>query len=209
MRKLGLIGGLGPVATIHYYSELAKAGAGELLIVHADMELALRYVQRGDREGLARYFAGLIERLAGGGAEVAAITAVTPHICIRELEKVSALPLVSIIDAVRAEIEWRGYKRVALFGTRYVVESGMYGMLDGVELFKVPDQVEAIHSAYMQFVNGRPSDGRAVLTRIARELPVDAVVLAGTDLSPAFNESNTEFPFVDCVSAHLKAMLQA
>jgi aspartate/glutamate racemase len=35
----------------------------------------------------------LIERLARGGAELAAITAVTPHICIRELEKISALPL--------------------------------------------------------------------------------------------------------------------
>ena len=57
MRNLGLIGGLGPGATVHYYRELAKAQAGELLIIHADMDRVLGDVQRGDRIGLAGYFA--------------------------------------------------------------------------------------------------------------------------------------------------------
>jgi aspartate/glutamate racemase len=80
IRHLGLIGGLGPLATIHYYRELVNAHAGEMLVIHADMQHALAYVTRADRAGLAEYFAGLIERLAGGGAEVAAISAITPHI---------------------------------------------------------------------------------------------------------------------------------
>jgi len=82
MRNLGLIGGLGPGATIHYYRELAAVPSGEMLIVHADMRRVLADVERGDRVGLAQYFARLIERLARGGAELAAISAVTPHICI-------------------------------------------------------------------------------------------------------------------------------
>jgi aspartate/glutamate racemase len=79
MRKLGLIGGLGPGATIH------------------------------------DYFERLIELLASGGAELAAISAVTPHICIPELQRISALPLVNIMEETAAEIRARGYKRVALF----------------------------------------------------------------------------------------------
>jgi aspartate racemase len=70
MRKLGLIGGLGPGATVHYYKELVKAKAGEMLIIHADMDHVLGCVHCGERLGLARYFARLIDRLAGGGAEV-------------------------------------------------------------------------------------------------------------------------------------------
>src|SRR5258708_23891344 len=139
MRNLGLIGGLGPGATVHYYRELMKAESGELLIVHADMDRVLRDAASGDRAGLARYLAGLIERLAGGGAEIAAISAITPHICIRELEAISALPLVNVIDAIGAEIRLRGYERVALFGTRFVVESRLFGMLEGVEVI-VPEQ---------------------------------------------------------------------
>jgi len=206
MRNLGLIGGLGPGATIHYYRELAAVPSGEMLIVHADMRRVLADVERGDRVGLAQYFARLIERLARGGAELAAISAVTPHICIRELEKLSVLPLVNVIDVVGAEIRSRGFKRVALFGTRFVVESRMFSMLDGIEVF-VPEQVEEIHSAYMQIVAGG-TDQRITLSRIARELPVDAIVLAGTDLSLIFDQSNTEFSNVDCAKVHIQAILR-
>ena len=206
MRKLGLIGGLGPGATVHYYRELARAQAGEMLIVHADMDRVLGDVQRGNRIGLAAYFAGLIDRLARGGAELAAISAITAHFCIRELEKISALPLVNIIEEVGAEIRSHGYRRVALFGTSFVVESRMFGMLDGVDVI-VPDQVEAIHQAYMRTVEGG-TEGRSVLSKIARELPVDAIVLAGTDLSLIFDETNTDFVHVDCAKTHIQAIVR-
>ena len=206
MRNLGLIGGLGPGATVHYYQELSKTQAGEMLIVQADMQLALAHVQRDDRAGLADYFARLIERLARGGAEVAAISAVTPHICIRELEKISALPLVNIVEETLSEIRARGYRRVALFGTRFVVASRLFGMLEGVEVL-VPDQIEAIHEAYMQTVAGSAA-GRATLLEIARDLPVDAIVLAGTDLALIFDETNTPFPHVDSAKVHLEAIVR-
>jgi aspartate racemase len=187
MRNLGLIGGLGPGATIHDYKELVAARAGEILIVHADMDRVLGEVQRGDRLALADYFARLIERLARGGAEVAAISSITPHFCICELEKISPLPLVNIVTEVAREIRARSYRRVALFGTRFVVESRMFGMLDGIDVV-VPDQVEAIHKAYMETVEGG-TEGHAILTEIAQKLPVDAVLLAGTDLALIFNET--------------------
>jgi aspartate racemase len=206
MRNLGLIGGLGPYATVHYYRELSRRHAGEMLIVQADMDRVIGHVQRQDREGLAVYFARLIQRLADGGADVAAISAVTPHVCIRELEKVSPLPLVDIISEVAAEIRARQYKRVALIGTRYVVQSRLFGMLDGIDVM-VPDQVDVIHEAYMKTVEGS-SEGRAVLAEIARDLPVDAIVLAGTDLSLIFDETNTDFPHIDCAGVHIQAILR-
>lgn len=207
MRNLGLIGGLGPGATIHYYRELAKAQAGEMLIVHADLARVLGDVQRGDRQGLAEYFARLIDRLARGGAEIAAISSITPHFCIRELEKITPLPLVNIIEEIGNEIRARGFHRVALFGTRFVVESRMYGMLDGIDVL-VPDQVDEIHQAYMQTVEGG-TEGRDILTKIAHRLPVDAIVLAGTDLSLIFDETNTNFPHVDGAKVHIQAILRA
>jgi aspartate racemase len=208
MRKLGLIGGLGPGATVHYYKELVKAKAGEMLIIHADMDHVLGCVLRGEHLQLAEYFARLIDRLAGGGAEVAAISAITPHICIRELEKISTLPLVNIIDVVGDEIRSRGYRRVALFGTRFVVESRMFGMLDGIDVL-VPEreQMDAIHNAYMNTVEGG-TEGRDILTRIAVGLPVDAIVLAGTDLALIFDETNTAFTHVDCVRTHIQAIVR-
>jgi aspartate/glutamate racemase len=47
MRKLGLIGGLGPLATSHYYRELATAQAGEMLIIHAEMDRVVGHSEAG------------------------------------------------------------------------------------------------------------------------------------------------------------------
>lgn len=45
MRHLGLIGDLGPGGTTtHYYKELVKAQAGELFLVHANVNRILRDV---------------------------------------------------------------------------------------------------------------------------------------------------------------------
>jgi aspartate racemase len=206
MRNLGLIGGLGPGATIHYYRELSKAGAGEFLIVQADVSYVLEQAGRGDRAALAAYLARLIERLARGGAEVAAISAITPHICMRELEKISPLPLVNIVDEIAHEIRSQGYRRVAMFGTRYVVESRLFGMLEGIDVI-VPEQTGAIHDAYVRIVGG-DTTARDVLSRMAHELPVDAIVFAGTDLALVFDETNTDFPHVDGAKVHIEAILR-
>jgi len=207
MRRLGWVGGLGPGATAHYCRELVKRQAGEAVMIHADMAHGLKLVQAGDRQGLADYFARLIDRLAAAGAEVAAISAVTPHFCIRELEKITPLPLVNIIAEVSREIARRGYRRVALFGTRYTVESRMFGLLEGVEVL-VPPKIDAIHDAYMSIVNDHPDGAVETLSRIAAELPVDAVVLAGTDLSLVFHEGNINFPHVDATVVHLDAIVR-
>ena len=210
MRKLGLIGGLGPGATVHYYNELSRLNAGEFLVIQADMRHALSFVQRNDPAGLATYFARLIQRLADGGAEVAAISAVTPHICIRHLLPISPLPLVNIADEIAAAIRTSGYRRVALFGTRYTVESRVFGLLEecGAEIvLPSPGQIAEIHTAYMHTVEGG-TEGRATLSRIARELPVDGIVLAGTDLALLYNPDTTDFPCIAGAQVHIQAILR-
>jgi aspartate racemase len=98
-------------------------------------------------------------------------------------------------------------RRIALFGTRYVVESRLFGMLDGIDVV-VPEQTSAIHDLYMQIVEGAGEQARDALTLIAKQLPVDAIVLAGTDLSIIFEESRAGFPCVDSSRVHIQAMLR-
>jgi aspartate racemase len=38
---------------------------------------------------------------------------------------------------------------------------------------------------------------------------VDAIILAGTDLALLFNESNTEFPAIDCAALHIAEIANA
>lgn len=73
-RCLGLVGGLGPGATVHYYRELIAAHERHgrslrILIAHAEIDRVYAAVNAKDFDGLARYFAGMIADMAAGGAE--------------------------------------------------------------------------------------------------------------------------------------------
>jgi len=218
---LGLVGGLGVPAATHYYRSMVAALERRgvepgIVMVHAHMRRGLAYLERGDLDSLASYLAGLIGRMAAAGATVAAIPAVTPHVCAAELERITPIPFVNILDAVAAEVEMRGWKRVALFGTRYTIESRMFGKLPEVDVVSPSaSEIDAIHATYLQLANGQgePGEHHRVLRALAHELrrreSLDAILLAGTDLSLAFNESNTDFPHLDCAGVHLAAIEQA
>jgi aspartate racemase len=220
-RCLGLVGGLGVGATIHYYRGLAQAHAArglalDLVMAHAETERVFEYVRAGDRVGLARYLVAFAERLKAAGAELIALPAVTPHFCEAEFASLSPLPIVSIFPPLQKEIASRKIKRVAVFGTRFAIESQLFGRVSGVEFrHPLPDEVEFIHQTYTEVAQqGKGTEEQWLgLTRIARTLrrrdQVDAILMAGTDLTLLFNEANTEFPHFDCAALHIKQILAA
>jgi aspartate racemase len=165
---------------------------------------------------MAEYLNGFLRRLKAAGAEVGVIPAVTPLYCWSELKATSPLPLISMVDAVAEDLAAQAVRRVAVFGTRYVVESGFYGLLEGVEVVRPrPDEVDLIHGTYAELLrDGKGSEEqRQKLTALATTLQardgLDAVLLAGTDLSLIFNGANTDFPHVDCAQVHLRAITKA
>jgi aspartate racemase len=216
---LGLVGGLGVGAAIHYYRSLAKAHAAQglsldLVMIHAEPGLVFEFVQAGDRVGLARYLAAFADRLKAAGAEFIAIPAVTPHFCEAELAGMSPLPIVSIIAPLQKEIAARKIKSVAVFGTRFVIESQLFGLVDDVKFrHPLPDEVEFIHKTYTELAqHGKGSEEQFLgLTRVAHTLrrreAVDTILMAGTDLTLLFNEANTDFPHIDCAALHIQKIL--
>jgi aspartate racemase len=219
-RCIGLIGGLGVGATVFCYQELAKAHADRgrvlnLVMAHADVHRVLGAAQAGDKAGLAEYLAGLIGRLADAGAEFVAIPAITPHICIAELLKLSRLPIVSPVVELQRELETRGWHRVALFGTRFTMESGLFGLLTDVDLVPLGSpEIDFVHQTYLRLVSAGAGsqEQHESLSRLAHSLidraGVDAVILAGTELALVFNENNTDFPHIDCARLHLNAIVR-
>jgi len=218
-RCLGLIGGLGPRATVHYYRELVAAHerhgrVARLLIAHADIHRVYAAVTSKDFDGLANYLAGLIASMAAGGAEFTAIVAATPHICAAQLAAISPLPLINMLTEVQQAVSVRGLKRVALLGTRFTIESRMFSCLGGIEtIMPTTDEIERIHLIYKDFVEGRGSDAQVEeLAKIARIFVArdraQSVLIAGTDLSMVFTESNAGFPMIDCARVHIDAILR-
>jgi aspartate racemase len=218
-RCLGLIGGLGPLATVHYYRELVAAHEKQsrvlrLMMAHADIAQVYVYVNAKDFDGLARYLAGLVSNMAAGGAELTAIVAATPHICAPQLVALSPLPLIDMLAEVARAVRARGLKRVALLGTRATIETRMFGSLGDIEVV-MPQaaEIERIHAIYMDVVVGRGSAAHAdELRQLARTFierdGAQAVLLAGTDLTTIMTESDAGFPALDCARVHIDAVVR-
>jgi aspartate racemase len=215
-RVLGLIGGLGPGATVHYYRGLLAAHAAQgrvarMLIAHADVDHGRPLAEAGKLDELARYLNGFIDQTAAGGAEMAAIVAVTPHICTAQLTPLLKIPLIDMVQAVADEIAARGLKRVALFGTRSTVESRMFGRLPADVVMPQPDEIAFIHDSYLDVVYDRSTPQKTERLRelahtLIRRDGAEAVLLAGTDLSMVMNEANAGFPTLDCAGVHIAAI---
>jgi aspartate racemase len=220
MACVGMVGGLGVGATVHYYEKIAAACktrgvVPDLVIVHADVDRGQGLVRDGKLDQLADYLAAFIDRLGAAGAEVAVLPAVTPHICIAQLMKRTRLPLINIVDPIAGELRARKIGRLALFGTTFTMEGSLWGQLSGVEIVKPrPDEIAFIGKAYQRILDSQQADAgdAAGLRRIAAELQrrdgVEAILLAGTDLAVMFDEATAGFPAIDVARLHIDAIVE-
>ena len=109
---IGLIGGIGPAATDFYYRGLVNAfsAAGErleLTIVNASTADLLHNLTQDRPQDQAEIFLAFVDRLKAAGADIAAVTSLGGHFCIRELEAIASLPLINIIPVLDAYLPTR------------------------------------------------------------------------------------------------------
>lgn len=106
MKKLGLVGGIGPESTLEYYDGIiaryrAKtAGPDYPLMVIDSLNLNEMYML-ADRKEWVQFTERLVasvRTLKAGGAEFAAMAANTAHIVFDQVQRQSPLPLVSIVE---------------------------------------------------------------------------------------------------------------
>jgi aspartate racemase len=175
----------------------------------------LKYAAAGETAQMAEYFLTLIPRLSAARAQVIAIPSATPHVCAPVLIQRSPVPLVSLVDEIVRELRERKLKRVALFGTRFTMETGLFGRLQEFELVKPrPAEIDFIHQTYLQLVDvGSGTEPQYLaLRQLAHTLikrdHVEAIILAGTELSLVFTPSNLDFPHLDGARLHLDAIMR-
>jgi aspartate racemase len=218
MTCVGIVGGLGVGATVHYYQQItaackARGVAPDLVIAHADVDHGQSLIRAAQLGELAKYLAGFIARLARAGAQMAVMPAVTPHICIRELTPLLPIPLINIVEVLAAELVRRRIERVALLGSIFTVQGSLWGQLAGIDIVKPqPDEIAFIGAAYQRILDGKsdPADADR-FRRVARALQdrgAETILIAGTDLVVLFDEQTAGFPCLDVARLHIDAIVQ-
>ena len=217
---IGLIGGIGPAATEVYYRALVRAHAAAgrrlaLTIVNADAAEMVANLEAGRAAEQAAIFAGYIDQLRAGGCEAAALTSMGGHFCIRELEALSLLPLISAVPVMDAHFGALGVTRIGVLGTRAVMQSGLYGIKSTPVVAPPAGEIAAVHAAYVALAAvGYATPEQCAFfhdaaTRLHRDQGAEIVVLGGTDLSVAFGDIDLGFPIADTALIHAAAIAQA
>jgi aspartate racemase len=225
MARVGLVGGLGPESTIDYYRRLIEAwergeplSSPSIVIDSLDVKLARRLVE-GDRPALTEYILESLHRLNGAGVSFGAITANTPHIVFERLSPRSPIPLISIVEVCLEEARRLRLKRLALFGTRWIMEARVYpsaAQPHGIHIV-VPREPQRswLHERYVgELVKGdfRDETRRGVVAmaeRLRGEERIDGVILAGTEL-PLLVPGPTiaDIPALDTTGLHVAAIIE-
>lgn len=207
------------------YRTVCMEGA-QLLGPHAHPEVSLHghslaeyvaRIERDDWDGVAELMLSSAAKLARIGADFLICPDNTIHQALPRVEPRSPRPWLHIADVVAREAVERGFRRLGLTGTRWLVESDVYpGKLaaHGLE-FARPDAAdrEAMSRIIMdELVYGilRPEAVerfRAVMERMKRA-GCDAVVLGCTEIPLIMNDSNSPLPTLDSTRLLARAALR-
>lgn len=225
MKKLGLVGGLGPESTLAYYRDivygvqerLGRRCFPELAIESVDVYENLDILESGDLDAYAAWLARPIERLVAAGADFVAIAANTPHIVFDRVAGDCPVPMLSIVEATAAEALARGYRKVALLGTAFTMRGAFFREpfeRAGIEVV-VPtdDEMDLVQDRIFNeleqgVVRAETRDAFCeIAARMAARDGAEALVLGCTELPMLLNDEVSPLPCLDTARIHVERIV--
>jgi aspartate racemase len=176
-----------------------------------------RCFDRDDWSGVGELMLASARKLAEVGADFLICPANTIHRALPLIRESSPLPWLHIVDAVAAEAVSRGFRRLGLTGTRWLVDSEVYPdklVARGLECVRpsVADRDEGNRIIIEELVNGemRPESVAFFEASIARlkDAGCDAVILGCTEIPLIIDDSNSALPTLDSTRLLARAALR-
>lgn len=207
------------------YRTVCVEGA-ELLGAHDHPEVSMhthslaqymKPIYRGDWAGVGELMLSSANKLAKIGADFLICPDNTIHQALPYFESRSPLPWLHIAEVVAGEAVARGFRRLGLTGTRYLVESEVYPeklAARGVEYVRptAPEREEVNRIIMDELVYGvfKP-EAVASLQQVIGRMKADgcdAVVLGCTEIPLIMNDSNSPLPTLDSTRLLARAALR-
>jgi len=177
----------------------------------------MKYIESEDWDGVARLMLSSAEKLARIGAEFAICPDNTIHKAFDLFIERSPIPWLHIAEEVAREAERRGFRKLGIMGTRYLMESDVYpSKLEplGIE-WEIPSEEgrkrinEIIFEelVYGKFLEESRLYLQGVIERLKDE-ECDAVVLGCTELPLIVDENISPLPTLDSTRILARAALK-
>ena len=227
MRMLGVLGGMGPLASAEFMRVLTLETPAERdqdhipTILWSDPRVPDRTLARnhGGEDPLPALMRG-IRGLEAAGCGAIAIPCNTAHGWFDEMQAATRLPILHIVDAAAEDLRRQGIGphvvssgRIGLMGTTATLAMRLYQERLGVECITPDDAMMASHvmPAVGLVKANRIREAYAPLAEVARHLRAqgaEAVVLGCTEIPLGIAAGPVlDFPVVDTVAALARAAI--
>jgi aspartate racemase len=201
------------------YRTICTEGAELLGAAHAHPEVSMHtppladYMNRiyeGDWQGVAEMMLASAAKLKKMGCDFLICPDNTIHQALPYVQPRSPLPWLHIADAVMAEAKTRGYRRIGLTGTKWLMEGPVYAQ----DLLRpAPAEREEINRIIMdelvcgEFKPAAVQYFQQVMEKMKRA-GCDAVVLGCTEIPLIMNDANSPLPTLDSTRLLARAALR-
>ena len=196
MYKLGVIGGMGPLATVSFYERVVLNTAAKCDNEHIDM-VVLSHSSMPDRtkciiENKGGEFLEVIKKdfkiLENIGVDAVAIPCNTSHYFFDEFKKFTGLRIINMIEETILEVKKRGIEKIAVFGTLGTLNSKVYEKYanqHGLLVKEVsPEDKQAVMDIIYDIKETNCLDGRRFVDILSRYCDDETVgIIACTELS--------------------------
>lgn len=206
MKKLGVIGGMGPEATSFFYARVIARTKAEcdqehidmVILSHATMPDRTQAILSGAKDEFLKAIKKDTSALEMLGVSNIAIPCNTSHYFLDEIQASTKVPIINMIEeSVRAVIaEYPQTKKIGIMGTDGTIKSGIYDRVCqkyGVSSAIPPEKIQknVMSLIYDDIKKGKTGDTKkfdqAYNSLMKQEC--DAIILACTELS-VFKEYN-------------------
>ena len=226
MKKIGLVGGLGPESTLDYYrliirtfQERKSPDYPEILVYSANLTEGLKLMEARQPAPLVSWLLHKIEALHRAGADLAAVCSNSPHVVFEDLRRRSPLPLVSIVEAACEKVVSLGVKRPGLMGTAFTMQADFYPetfRARGLPMVMPPAEEQALihRKLFTEIELGIFKDETrdqllGIVERMIRRDGIDALVLGCTELPLILTKDELGIPFLNTTAVHVEAIVCA
>ena len=227
MKKIGIIGGLGPEATIDYYKEIINAFKNEkgdlnypeIIIYSVNMSEFLSLMKEKKYDKVTTLLLEKIEGLKRAGAEFAVLSANTPHLLFDRIKEKCGIPMISIVKAACNESLKRGYKRTGLLGTGFTMEASFFTDIfknQGIDVI-TPDKEDRDlinHRLFSEIELGIFKDDTrlmliGIIEKMVQEQHIDSLILGCTEFPLILKESSyAGIPMLNTTKIHVDAIVK-
>lgn len=213
-RILGILGGMGPQASIRFYELITQIAIEKFGISkNADIpHLLLDSIpvpdlvkSKKDEEETVAIVEREAARLAGAGATAFAMPCNTMHLYASRFQASAGIPFLSMVEAVVSQVKADQRKLVGLIGTITTMQSGLYRApleKTGVHVLlpTAEEQEEIANIIHNVIGKGVDNEQRHTLHRILDRLAergAEAIILGCTELPLVACTIDTTIPLYD------------